>query len=160
MAHGRQDAQPGRSRRPADDGLRHELIDGSFVMTPAPGMAHQDFAFALARALHAATEGTDLKVVMAPHDVAIGAHVVEPDIVVAPRVAFTERDLQMTPLLVVEVRSPSTAWLDEGRKRSIYPPGVGSPTAWLADPAEPSITILGWLTAGTSKPSSRATMRF
>jgi hypothetical protein len=23
-----------------DDGLRHELIDGSFVMTPAPGMAH------------------------------------------------------------------------------------------------------------------------
>ena len=124
-----------------DDGLRHELIDGSFVMTPAPGMAHQDFAFALARALHAATEGTDLKVVMAPYDVAIGAHVVEPDIVVAPRVAFTERDLQMTPLLVVEVRSPSTAWLDEGRKRSIYQEW-GVAHYWLAEPAEPSITIL------------------
>ncbi len=142
-----------------DDGLRHELIDGSFVMTPAPGMAHQDFAFALARALHAATEGTDLKVVMAPYDVAIGAHVVEPDIVVAPRVAFTERDLQMTPLLVVEVRSPSTAWLDEGRKRSIYQEG-GSPTT--GSPTRPShrSRFSSWLTAGTSKPSSRATMRF
>lgn len=124
-----------------DDGLRHELIDGSFVMTPAPGMAHQDFAFALARASHAATEGTDLKVVMAPYDVVIGPHVVEPDIVVAPRAAFTERDLQMAPLLVVEVRSPSTAWLDEGRKRSLYEE-AGVAYYWLADPSEPSITVL------------------
>ena len=123
-----------------DDGLRHELIDGSFVMTPAHGMAHQA-AFALARALHAAAEGTDLKVVMAPYDVVIGANVVEPDIVVAPRAAFTERDLQTAPLLVVEVRSPSTAWLDEGRKRSLYE-GAGVAHYWLADPFAPSITIL------------------
>ena len=77
---------------------------------------------------------------MAPYDVAIGAHVVEPDIVVAPRVAFTERDLQMTPLLVVEVRSPSTAWLDEGASAASTRSGVAH--YWLADPAEPSITIL------------------
>lgn len=32
-----------------DDGLRHELIDGAFVMTPAPGLPHQTLAFALAR---------------------------------------------------------------------------------------------------------------
>jgi Uma2 family endonuclease len=124
-----------------DDGLRHELIDGSFVMTPAPGMAHQDFVFALARALHAATEGTDLKVVMAPYDVAIGTHVVEPDIVVAPRAAFSERDLQTAPLVVVEVKSPSSAWLDEGRKRSLYEE-AGVARYWLADPFEPSIAIL------------------
>lgn len=124
-----------------DDGLRHELIDGSFVMTPAPGMAHQDFAFALARALHAAAEGTDLKVVMAPYDVVLGPNVVEPDIVVAPRLAFTERELQEPPLLVVEVRSPSTAWLDEGRKRSLYEEGRVM-HYWLADPSEPSITVL------------------
>jgi Uma2 family endonuclease len=41
----------------------------------------------------------------------------------------------------VEVRSPSTAWLDEGRKRSIYQEW-GVAHYWLADPAEPSITIL------------------
>jgi Uma2 family endonuclease len=124
-----------------DDGLRHELIDGAFVMTPAPGMAHQDFAFALARMLHAATAGTDLKVMMAPYDVVIGSNVVEPDIVVAPRAAFMERDLPTAPLLVVEVRSPSTAWLDEGRKRSLYEES-GVAHYWLADPAEPSITVL------------------
>ncbi len=124
-----------------DDGLRHELIDGSFVMTPAPGMAHQDFTFALARALHAAAEGTNLKVMMAPYDVVIGPQVVEPDIVIAPRAAFTERDLQTAPLLVVEVRSPSTAWLDEGRKRTLYEE-AGVAHYWLADPAEPSIMLL------------------
>ena len=124
-----------------DDGLRHELIDGSLVMTPAPGMSHQDFVFALARALHAATAGTDLKVMMAPYDVALGPHVVEPDIVVAARSSFTERDLPTPPLLVVEVRSPSTAWIDEGRKRSLYEES-GVNYYWLADPVEPSITVL------------------
>jgi len=137
-----------------DDGLRHELIDGSFVMTPAPGMAHQDFAFALARTLHAATEGTDLKVAMAPYDVVIGPHIVQPDIVVAPRAAFTERDLNTTPLLVVEVRSPSTAWLDEGPKRSLYEE-FGVAHYWLADPLEPSITILE-LVDGRYEPSQFA----
>jgi Uma2 family endonuclease len=124
-----------------NDGLRHELIDGSFVMTPAPGMAHQDFTFALARHLHAATEGTGLKVVMAPYDVIIGPHVVEPDIVVAPQAAFTERELQGAPILVVEVRSPSTAWLDQGRKRDMYEQ-AGIAHYWLADPAVPSLSIL------------------
>ncbi|HQR79383.1 MAG TPA: Uma2 family endonuclease [Actinomycetota bacterium] len=124
-----------------EDGLRHELIDGALVMTPAPGMAHQDFAFALARALHAAADGTDLKVMMAPYDVVIGPNVVEPDIIVAPRAAFTERDLQSPPLLVVEVRSPSTARLDEGRKRSLYEE-AGVAYYWLADPVEQSITVL------------------
>ena len=124
-----------------DDGLRHELIDGAFVMTPAPGVPHQRFAFALARALHAAAKSTDLDVLLAPLDVVLGPHVVEPDIVVAPRAAFTQRDLPTAPLLAVEVRSSSTGWLDEGRKRSLYEEfGVGS--YWLVDPFAPSITIL------------------
>ncbi len=125
-----------------DDCLRHELIDEACVIAPSPGMAHQDFAFALARTLHAATEGTDLKAVMAPYDVVIGPHVVEPDIVVAPRTAFTERDLQAAPLLVVEVRSPSIAWLDEGPKRSLHEES-GVAHYWLADPSERAIAVLG-----------------
>jgi Uma2 family endonuclease len=124
-----------------DDGLRHELIDGAFVMTPAPGVAHQRFTFALARALHKAAEGTTLEVLLAPLDVALGPHVVQPDIVVAPRTAFTERDLPTAPLLAVEVRSSSTSWLDEGRKRTLYEE-FGVASYWLVDPATPSITIL------------------
>lgn len=137
-----------------EDGLRHELIDGAFVMTPSPGMAHQDFAFALARALLTATEGTGLKVVLAPFDVVLGPHVVEPDIIVAPRAEFSERDLQTAPLLVVEVRSPSTAGLDEGRKRTLYEES-GVASYWLADPLEPSITVLELL-AGRYQQAHRA----
>lgn len=123
------------------DGLRHELIDGAFVMTPAPGLPHQTLAFALARALHAASRETELRVVMAPFDVVLGTNVIEPDILVAPRASFTERDLPNAPLLVVEVRSQSTARIDEVRKRSLYEEARVA-HYWLADPAVPSITVL------------------
>ena len=77
----------------------------------------------------------------APLDVVLGSSVVQPDLVVAPASAFTDRDLQVAPLLVVEIRSPSTAWLDEGRKRSLYEEH-GVAHYWLADPGEPSLTVL------------------
>ena len=124
-----------------DDGLRHELIDGTFVMSPSPGTAHQRMAFALARALHDAVEDTELEVLMAPFDVVLGPNVVEPDVIVAPRAAFTERDLPTPPLLAIEVRSPSTGWLDQGRKRTLYEE-YGIASYWLLDPAVPSITVL------------------
>lgn len=124
-----------------DDGLRHELIDGAFVMTPAPGLPHQELVGALYRTLHAAASGTDLKVVLAPFDVVLGPHVLEPDIIVAEAISFTVRDLPTAPLLVVEVRSASTAWIDEGRKCSIYEE-AGVAHYWLADTVEPSITVL------------------
>jgi Uma2 family endonuclease len=78
---------------------------------------------------------------MAPFDVILGSNVIEPDILVAPSASFTERDLPTAPLLVVEVRSPSTAPIDEVRKRSLYEE-AGVAHYWLADPAEPSITVL------------------
>jgi Uma2 family endonuclease len=124
-----------------DDGLRHELIDGTFVMTPSPGMAHQDFLFALAVTLHNTLMGSGLKVVQAPYDVILGTNVVKPDILVAPRAAFTERCLATAPLLVVEIQSASTGWLDEGRKLSLYEQ-AGVAHYWLADPRRPSVTIL------------------
>lgn len=137
-----------------DDGLRHELIDGAFVMTPAPGLPHQTLAFALARALHSASRDTGLTVVMAPFPVVLGADVIEPDILVAPRTSFTERDLPTAPLLVVEVRSPSTARIDEVRKRSLYEEARVA-HYWLADPIVPAITILD-LVAGRYQESATA----
>lgn len=124
-----------------DDGLRHELLDGALVMTPSPGLAHQSMAFALARALHGAAKGSGLTVVPAPFDVVLGPNVVQPDIIAAPRAAFRERELPTAPVLVVEVRSPSTAWLDEGRKRTLYEE-FGVSSYWLVDPVAPSVTIL------------------
>lgn len=124
-----------------DDGLRHELIDGAFVMTPAPGLAHQTISGALYRALWSASMGTGRRVINAPFDVALGPNVVEPDIIVAPQTAFTERDLQGAPLLAVEIQSLSTGWLDEGRKRTMYEE-LGVASYWIVDPFTPSITIL------------------
>jgi Uma2 family endonuclease len=124
-----------------DDGLRHELIDGAFVMTPAPGLRHQAMSAALYRTLWSASTDTDLKVLYAPFDVVLGPNVVEPDLIVAPGTAFTERDLPIAPPLVVEVRSPTTGWLDEGRKRTLYEE-YGVPSYWLVDPQTPSVTIL------------------
>lgn len=124
-----------------DDGLRHELIDGAFVMTPAPGLRHQRLVGALYAELRSASAGTGLTVLLAPFDVVLGPNVVEPDIIVAPDAAFTERDLPTAPLLAVEVRSPSTGWLDEGRKRTLYEES-GVASYWLVDPDAPSITIL------------------
>lgn len=124
-----------------DDGLRHELIDGAFVMTPSPGVGHQWMSAALVDVLRSAARGTGLAVLYAPLDVVLGPNVVEPDIIVAPEEDFAEKDLPVAPLLVVEIRSPSTAWIDKGRKRTLYEEhGVAS--YWLADPATPSLTIL------------------
>lgn len=65
------DAWPG-------DGLRHELIDGAFVMTPAPGVGHQRTSAALVDVLRAAARVTALEVLYAPVNVVIGSSVVEP----------------------------------------------------------------------------------
>ena len=123
-----------------DDGLRHELIDGHFVVTPAPGSNHQTISGALYRRLWSALQGTGLKVLTAPFDVVLGPHVVEPDLVVAPASDITSDDLPVPPLLVIEILSPSTAHLDRGRKREVYAE-AGIPHYWIVDPNAPAVTV-------------------
>ena len=77
----------------------------------------------------------------APFDVVLGPNVVEPDVLVARRADFTDRDLPVAPLLVIEVLSPGTSGMDTGRKRNLYAE-AGVAHYWLIDPAEPSVTIL------------------
>ncbi len=137
-----------------DDGLRHELIDGQFVMTPAPGTDHQTMSIGLAMLLHETVHGTDLKVLTAPFDVLLGPHVVEPDVLVARKAHFTSRDLPRAPLLAVEILSPSTTHLDRGRKRDIYAE-AGIPHYWIVDPDGPAITVFE-LTDGTYTETAHA----
>lgn len=124
-----------------DDRLRHELIDGAFVMTPAPGVGHQRVIANLYSVLRPVCDRSDLEVFFAPLDVVLGSSVVQPDLLVAPSEAFTDRDLPVAPLLVIEICSPSTAWLDQGRKRTLYEE-YGVAHYWLADPGVPSLTVL------------------
>lgn len=125
-----------------DDGRRYELLDGAIFVTPSPGFGHQDVVMRLAVKLFQAIEGTELVVLSAPFDVVLSElTVVEPDLLVAPRSQFTERDLSSPPLLVVEVRSRSTAAVDAVIKRDLYEQ-AGVHSYWLIDPRDPSITVL------------------
>ena len=84
----------------------------------------------------------DLKVLFAPFAVALADDTeVQPDLLVAPRSQFTDKELPGPPLLAVEVLSPSTRRVDLLLKRDRLQ-AAGVPSYWLVDPDEPSITVL------------------
>ena len=122
-----------------DDGLRHELIDGQFVMSPASGNNHQKVTGSLFWTLRNVVRGTELKVLAAPYDVVLGPNVVQPDVVLAARRDYSSDDLPVPPILAVEVLSPSTTRRDRGRKRELYA-DAGVTHYWIVDPDAPSVT--------------------
>ena len=138
-----------------DDGHRYELIDGVLIVTPAPRVLHQRAVAQLLVLLHASARA-DLEVLTGPVDYVVSAYtVLEPDIILARRSDFGEKNLQRTPLLVVEVASPSTRRIDQGTKRLAFE-DAGVPSYWLVDPDEPSLTVLE-LEAGSYREVARVT---
>lgn len=124
-----------------DDGHRYELIDGSLLVSPAPRHAHQTVVGNLYVLLRLACP-PDLQVILAPFAVGLSDDTeVQPDLVVAPREQFTERDLPGPPLLAVEVLSPSTRRVDLLLKRDRYQE-AGIPSYWIVDPHGRSMTVL------------------
>jgi Uma2 family endonuclease len=109
---------------PEDVGRRHELLDGVYVVTPAPTYRHQRAVVALYERLKPALVGRpDLVLSPVPGDFVLSPKsVVEPDLFVIPRPAVSSvhwRDVAR-PLLAVEVLSPGTARRDRGIKRHLY----------------------------------------
>jgi Uma2 family endonuclease len=124
-----------------DDGHRYELVDGALIVTPAPVARHQRAVVRLIVLLTAAA-GDELDVLPAPFDYKVSdVTVLQPDVVVARRSDVGDANLQRTPLLVVEVLSPSTRRIDLGTKRLAFE-AAGVPSYWLVDPDEPSLTVL------------------
>lgn len=122
-----------------EDGHRYELIDGVLIVSPAPRFLHQLVVMRLIEALLPATPG-DCQLLTAPFDVALtDDSVLQPDLLVAPRTAFTERDLPVAPLLAIEVLSPSTRRFDLLLKKERLQ-RAGCEYYWAVDPDEPSIT--------------------
>lgn len=99
-----------------DDGHRYEIVDGVLLVNAAPAPRHQRVQMLLWHLLHAhCPPGT--WVMAAPLDVVLAEDtVVEPDLLVAPKTAFGEKNLPSPPLLAVEVLSPSTATVDRNLK--------------------------------------------
>jgi len=123
-----------------DDGRRHELIDGTLVVTPSPSHRHQRCSLRLAVLLHDHCPH-DLEVVTAPFDVALTEDtIMQPDLLVARKGDFTDKDLSGVPVMVVEILSPSTRQVDLHLKRARYE-AAGCPSYWIVDPETPSIGV-------------------
>ena len=123
-----------------DDGRRRELIDGSVTVSPTSSGRHQlvmaELQFRLRQAMPAG-----LAIVQAPYDWVVNeSTVVQPDLLVVRREALLQRLVEV-PLLVAEVRSPSSIRVDATLKRRIYA-DAGVASYWLVDPDEPAVEVL------------------
>ncbi|UOZ06495.1 Uma2 family endonuclease [Amycolatopsis sp. WQ 127309] len=123
-----------------DNGRRYELIDGVLIVSPAPGLRHQTIGYRLYGVLESVCPA-EFYVVGAPFAVHSGDKIeLQPDVLVGRDEDFTEKDLPASPVLAVEVLSPSTAIYDWNLKKAIYE-RLGTAGFWVIDPAEPALTV-------------------
>ena len=120
-----------------EDGLRHELLDGEHVVTPAPVPRHQLAVGAFVHALQDVVwDREDMEVFTSPADIVLGPRtLVQPDIFVIRRHPGNPPrswDDVGIPLLTIEILSPSTAARDRGRKRKLYL-NAGVREYWIID---------------------------
>ena len=118
--------------RMPDDGHRYELLDGSLIVSPAPGLPHQRVAVMLIVLLELACP--DDLVVFPNVNVRFAAlSALEPDAVVARPPEVSGPRLLDTPLLVAEILSPDSALRDLNLKKAAYE-RFGVPSYWVIDP--------------------------
>jgi Uma2 family endonuclease len=120
--------------------LRHEVLDGELVVSPAPNLRHQRVLARLYRALHAAIQDAGHgEVLFAPVDVKLSrTDVVQPDLlVVLARDAgrLNPKYLDGAPSLAVEVVSPGTGRRDRGLKQARYALHAIA-EYWVVDPVD------------------------
>ena len=127
--------------RMPDDGRRYELLDGVLIVSPRPTTIHQFVAMRLLRVLADACP-EELCVVPEPA-VELGPQTeFDPDLVVVRMDQIGGAKFTRPPLLVVEIRSPSTALVDLNRKKTAYE-RFGVPSYWIVnpEPPEPELTV-------------------
>jgi len=120
-----------------DDGNRYETVHGELLVTPAPGVRHQDvlgdLEFLL-RTFLAAHGRRDM--LASPSDISFDTDtLVQPDLFVADlsRARQTGQWTDVTTLyLVVEIISPSSAKSDRTTKRRLYQE-QRIPEYWIVD---------------------------
>lgn len=121
--------------------LRYEVIDGTVVVTPPVRTGHERVVVRLMSALMRLLP-EHLEVFPAGVGCYFeGSSFVLPDVCVVRSEDVEEDGIHRTPLLVVEVRSPSTRRRDVTEKRAIYAEW-GVPSYWLVDPQARELTVL------------------
>ena len=124
-----------------DDGSRHEIIDGSLLVSPPPTVRHQVVAHHVARVLEDAASSGQRVVPAAGVLVQNGdaATYLVPDVLLVSAAALAADAKVLDPddvLLAVEVVSPSTVTRDTVTKRTVYA-RLGIANYWLVDAATP-----------------------
>jgi Uma2 family endonuclease len=118
--------------RMPDDGHRYELLDGTLIVSPAPGPPHQRVAAVLVVLLELACP--EELVVFPNVGVRIGPRsALEPDVVVARPSDVSGARLARPPLLVAEILSPDSALRDLNLKKAAYE-RFDIPSYWVIDP--------------------------
>lgn len=127
--------------RMPDDGRRYELLDGTLIVSPRPTTVHQLVSGRLYGLLSSACP-EDLCVVPEPAVELSPQTEFDPDLVVVRMDQVGGAKFTGPPLLVVEIRSPSTALVDLNRKKTAYE-RFGVPSYWIVDPdpARPELTV-------------------
>jgi Uma2 family endonuclease len=124
-----------------EDSRRVELIDGCLVVSPSPGRAHNDVVMHLFRLLDRVCPD-DVTIYNVPYDYRLpDDSELVPDITVAHTADLGAERITAVPLLVVEVISPSSRWMDPVVKRAKYE-AAGVPAYWIADPVAGRMTVL------------------
>lgn len=128
--------------RMPDDGRRYELVDGVLVVSPRPRVSHQEVAIELAAQLRASCP-PQLRVIPEPAVQVSHSTEFDPDLVVIPQEQVGDVKITKPPLLIAEIRSPSTALIDLNQKKAAYQRfGVLSYWIVVPDPHRPELTVL------------------
>ncbi len=120
-----------------DDGMRHELLDGVHVVTPAPAYSHQAVLGRFWHVLYSALDGHgNYRVLSSPAEIRFGPRtLVQPDLFVfrgEPGHRVREWSEVGVPVLAIEFLSPGTAARDRSTKRRIYQ-RAGVAEYWIVD---------------------------
>ena len=120
-----------------NDGKRYEIIDGELFVTPSPNFLHQSIVTNLTYYLSAFLKDHPLgRIIVSPFDVVFSQFdVVEPDLLYVSKgrsSVLTDKNVQGSPDLVVEVLSPSTAKIDRTTKLKLYA-RFGVEEYWIID---------------------------
>lgn len=127
-----------------DDGNKYELVRGELFVTPAPAPDHEIILANLTRCLGSFVTEHGLGAVFHPRAVVrFGGSEVEPDLMVRrPAPTGTPWEKWPTPILVVEVISPTTRRRDHEQKRDFYL-DVGVDEYWILDPETRVARVVG-----------------
>lgn len=127
-----------------DEETYSQLIEGEFIMSPAPTVIHQWTLRLLFKTFDKLLPMDECEIFFSPIDVILSeSNVYQPDLIVIKnenKEIIKPKAIYGAPNLVVEILSPATAKLDRGKKMEVYSKS-GVKEYWIMDTGNRIIEI-------------------